>query len=73
MSIAYTVAAIAADYLLRLTSVKPLRKFATYFEQESGTCSSKYVTPEQVGGVIGQSAPYLILMRSVPMSEVFDL
>lgn len=65
------VADIAGDYLLRLTTVRPLRKFATYFDQESGTQSTKYVTPEQVGQVIGQPASYLMLTRSVASSEIF--
>lgn len=63
------VASIAADYLLRLTSVKPLRKFATYFDQESGISESKYVTPEQVGQIIGMPPSFLMMTRSVPVSE----
>jgi PRTRC genetic system ThiF family protein len=42
------VAAEAADYLARLTLARNLRRFATYFDLESGSARSRYVTPESV-------------------------
>lgn len=63
------VAAIASDYLMRMTTVKPLRKFATYFDQESGVASSKYVTPEQVGKVIKRSPEFLMFTRTATPAE----
>lgn len=42
------VAAEAADYLLRLTVTRDLRRFATYFDLTSGSAKSKYIVPEVV-------------------------
>lgn len=41
------VAAIATDYLLRMLS-GTLKRFATYFDLESGSMRSRYITPEEV-------------------------
>jgi PRTRC genetic system ThiF family protein len=41
------VAAIASDYLVRITH-GGLRKFATYFDLESGSARSRYITQEEI-------------------------
>lgn len=41
------VAAIATDYLLRMLSGS-LKRFATYFDLESGVMRSRYITPEEI-------------------------
>jgi PRTRC genetic system ThiF family protein len=52
------VAAEAADFLLRLT-VGGLRRFATYFDLNSGSARSKYTTPESVAAAVGQTPEQL--------------
>lgn len=52
------VAAEAADFLLRLT-VGGLRRFATYFDLNSGSARSKYTTPEAVAAAVGQTPEQL--------------
>lgn len=42
------VAAEAADFLLRLTLTRDLRRFATYFDLSCGSARSKYTVPETV-------------------------
>lgn len=42
------VAAEAADYLLRLTLVRDLRRFATYFDLAGGSARSKYTVPQAI-------------------------
>lgn len=51
------VAAIAGDYLLRLLVSRDLKKFATYFDQPSGSSRSSYTTPEAVAAAVGPEAP----------------
>lgn len=63
------VASIAANYLLRLTTGKPLRFFATYFDQESGASSSKYVTPEVVARVISKPVDHVMKIKTMKASE----
>jgi PRTRC genetic system ThiF family protein len=48
------VAAIAADYLLRLVMTGGLRKFATYIDLPSGACKSLHTTPEAVSASINE-------------------
>lgn len=45
------VAAEAADYLLRLTITGDLRRFATYLDLPSGSATSRYITPTEIGKV----------------------
>ncbi len=52
------VAAEAADFLLRLT-VGGLRRFATYFDLNSGSARSKYTTPVAVAAAVGQTPEQL--------------
>ena len=49
------VAAIAADYVVRLLS-RSLNRFATYFDLASGTMRSLYVTPEAIARKVGEIA-----------------
>lgn len=49
------IAAIAADYMLRLLVVGDLKKFATYVDLPSGTCKSLYTTPEAVSASVGET------------------
>ena len=41
-------AAVVADYALRLMITGDLRRFATYFDLDSGTTRSRYTTPEEL-------------------------
>lgn len=50
------IAAVAADYMLRLVMAGDLRKFATYIDLPSGATKSFYTTPEAVEGVEGVRA-----------------
>ena len=49
------VAAVAADYLIRLTT-GGLTRFATYFDQDSGSARSRYITPDTLATVVGKEA-----------------
>jgi hypothetical protein len=51
-------AAIAADYLLKLTLTGGLRKFATYIDLPSGVMRSHYTTPETLGQVMGKNPDF---------------
>ena len=53
------VAAVATDYLLRLIG-GGLKRFATYFDLESGSMRSRYITVNEISGVIKKPAEYLI-------------
>jgi hypothetical protein len=53
------VASVATDYLLRLTS-GGLKRFATYFDLESGSMRSRYITPEEIAGVARKPIDHLI-------------
>ena len=44
LAINQRMAAGAADYLVRMSITKDLRKYATYIDLESGTTQSKYIT-----------------------------
>lgn len=44
------VAAIASDYLVRITH-GGLKKFGTWFDLESGSSRSRYITQEELGGI----------------------
>jgi PRTRC genetic system ThiF family protein len=57
------VASKAADYLWRLTGGAPLRKFATYFDAETGTARSLYVTPEELARAVGKTVPQMRLLK----------
>jgi PRTRC genetic system ThiF family protein len=57
------VAAIATDYLLRLLGGS-LKKFATYFDLESGSARSRYITVEEVASVIRKRPEYLIALKT---------
>lgn len=48
MSINQAVAAIAADYLVRLLVTKDLNRFATYIDLASGSARSRYITPDNL-------------------------
>jgi PRTRC genetic system ThiF family protein len=52
------VAAVAADYALRLVMAGGLRKFATYLDLPSGASRSLYTTPEEVGRVLRKDAAW---------------
>jgi PRTRC genetic system ThiF family protein len=49
------VAAVAADYLLRLVVTRDLRKFATYIDLPSGASKTYYTTPEGVARAVGRT------------------
>jgi PRTRC genetic system ThiF family protein len=49
------VAAVAADYLLRLLVTGDLRKFATYLDLAAGSARSLYTTPEAVAASCGKT------------------
>lgn len=59
------VAAEGADYLYRLTGGAPLRRFATYFDCETGTARSTYVTPEEVARVAGKPKEFVEAEKAV--------
>jgi len=48
LTINQTIAAIAADYLVRLLLTHSLDKFQTYIDLNSGSMKSTYITPENV-------------------------
>ena len=48
------VAAEAADFLVRLTT-GGLTRFATYFDLDSGSARSKYITPEAIANVVSKT------------------
>jgi PRTRC genetic system ThiF family protein len=52
LAINQRVAAEAADYLMRMLTGQPLKRFATYFDLKSGSARSKAITPEEVSRVI---------------------
>src|SRR5262249_48042985 len=64
LAVNQAVAAIAPDYLLRLMGGK-LKKFASYFDLEAGSARSRYITVEEVAGVIKRPAIYLIQQPKV--------
>lgn len=53
------VAAVATDYLLRLVS-GGLKRFATYFDLESGSMRSRSITPEEIAGLARKPVDYVI-------------
>lgn len=53
------VAAVAAEYLYRLVGGAPLRRFATYFDLETGTSRSLYTTPDEIARAAGCRVEYL--------------
>ena len=59
LAVNQTVAAIATDYLTRLTQ-GGLKRFATYFDLESGSMRSRYITVNEIAGVIKKPADFLI-------------
>jgi PRTRC genetic system ThiF family protein len=58
LTINQAVAAVAADYVLRLLVTGDLRRFATYLDLPSGVQTSRYTTPAAVARVIGQDAAF---------------
>lgn len=52
------VASIATDYLLRFC-FGGLRRFATYFDLEAGSMRSRYITPDEIAGVIRKPEEFL--------------
>ncbi|GCE32112.1 hypothetical protein KDA_75960 [Dictyobacter alpinus] len=52
------VAGYAAQMLYELLITQKLKRTATYFDQPSGTATSKYTTPETVGAIIGKRADF---------------
>jgi PRTRC genetic system ThiF family protein len=52
------IAAVAADYLLRLVMVGDLRKFATYIDLPSGAARTYYTTPEVVAEAMREPAEF---------------
>lgn len=58
LTINQAVAAVAADYLLRLLMTGDLRRFATYLDLPSGVQTSRYTTPARVAAAIGQEASF---------------
>lgn len=65
MTVNSQVATIAVDYLLRLLLVGGLKRFATYFHLPTGTMRSTYITPSEVGRVIGrQPASFFTGMKA---------
>ena len=53
------VASVATDYLLRLLT-GGLKRFATYFDLESGSMRSRYITVNEISCVIKKPVEYLI-------------
>ncbi len=52
------VASIATDYLLRFC-FGGLRRFATYFDLEAGSMRSRYITPDEIAGLIRKPVAFL--------------
>ncbi|MBA4375818.1 MAG: thiamine biosynthesis protein ThiF [Anaerolinea sp.] len=48
LAINQRMAAEAADYLVRILITHDLRKFATYIDLESGSCTSRYITEKEI-------------------------
>ncbi|PYS47404.1 MAG: thiamine biosynthesis protein ThiF [Acidobacteria bacterium] len=69
LTINQDVAAVASRYLLRMTTGKALRYFATYFDQESGQSLSKYVTPEEVARVIKRPVEHVMTLKTMKSSD----
>ncbi|MBN1136565.1 MAG: ThiF family adenylyltransferase [Anaerolineae bacterium] len=53
LSVNQQVAAVAADYLVKLLFGR-LTRFATYFDLASGSARSRYITPGEVAAAVGQ-------------------
>ncbi len=53
------VAAEAADYLMRLLTGQPLKRFATFFDLPSGSAKSRAITPEEIAALIKKPVEYL--------------
>lgn len=64
MMINQQVAGFAAEYLFRLTGGAPLRRFATYYDAETGNARSLYVTQDEVARAVGQKAEQLELLKT---------
>jgi PRTRC genetic system ThiF family protein len=54
------VAGYAAQMLYELLVTQKLKRMATYFDQPSGTASSKYTTPETLASVIEKEASFFL-------------
>lgn len=62
----------AGDYLLRLTTGRPLRRFATYFDQETGKSESYYITPEEIAGIIKMPVDHVMAIKTMKASEFVE-
>ena len=58
LTINQKVAAEASDYLTRMLTGAPLKRFATYFDLVSGATVSKAITIENLRAVVGEKAEY---------------
>jgi len=54
------VAAEASDYLMRMLTGRPLKRFQTWLDLEAGTSRSVYITPENVARVIEMPASFVM-------------
>jgi PRTRC genetic system ThiF family protein len=54
------VAAEASDYLMRMLTGRPLKRFQTWLDLDAGTSRSVYITPENVARVIDKSAGFVM-------------
>ncbi|HKX30639.1 MAG TPA: ThiF family adenylyltransferase [Blastocatellia bacterium] len=59
LAVNQAVAAIASDYLSRLVS-GGLKKFATYFDLESGSARSRYIVPEEIAGMAKKPVEFVL-------------
>jgi PRTRC genetic system ThiF family protein len=57
------VASVATDYLLRLVG-GGLKRFATFFDLSSGSMRSRYITAQEIAGVIERPANFLVQKAS---------
>jgi PRTRC genetic system ThiF family protein len=55
------VAAVAGHYLVELLLTGTLKRFATYFDLQSGSMRSNYITPEAVAKAVGQTPENLFV------------
>lgn len=60
LSINTVVAGVATDYLYQLAIKKNLRRFATFFDLDTGTMASECLTPKRVAAKIGQPVEFLL-------------
>ena len=63
------VAGYAAEMLYELLITQKMKRAATYFHQESGTATSKYITPETLGAMIGKGPDFFGTLPEVPTED----